>query len=233
MTRILLINPNSSTETTDMMVAIAQAVAADGVTVVGATAHRSPAMIVEPHALTAAEGEVVEIGIARAAAVSGIMVAAFGDPGCNQLRARVDIPVVGIAEASMLEAASPNRRFGVATVTPRLAEAIAARAVGLGLGDLYTGIRLTQGDPQRLAADSERLIEALSEAIARCIGDDGAEAVIIGGGPLGRAATVLAARFNTPIIAPIPAALRRLVGLIQSQTTQPHLGLAGQPDRSA
>jgi Asp/Glu/hydantoin racemase len=48
------------------------------------------------------------------------------------------------------------------------------------------------------------------ESIAR----DDAEAVIIGGGPLGQAATALAPRFTTSIIAPIPAAMRRLLTLI-------------------
>jgi Asp/Glu/hydantoin racemase len=40
---------------------------------------------------------------------------------------------------------------------------------------------------------------------------DGAEAVIIGGGPLGQAAIALTPRFTTPIVAPIPAAVRRLL----------------------
>ena len=93
-------------------------------------------------------------------------------------------------------------------------DVIAARVRELGVADLYTGIRLTQGDPLTLVADPPGLVEALAEAVRQSISCDGAQAVIIGGGPLGRAAIALASRFTTPIIAPIPAAVRRLLRAI-------------------
>jgi Asp/Glu/hydantoin racemase len=120
------------------------------------------------------------------------------------------VPVVGIAEASMREASEGRRRFGIATVTPELVSPINGRAEALGLRDLYTGIRLTQGDPRALAADPQALEEALARAVQRCIEEDGAEAVIVGGGPLGQAALALARRFDVPVIAPISAAMRLL-----------------------
>jgi allantoin racemase len=213
-TRILVINPNSSQATTDMMVRIAQSAASDGVKVIGATATRSPQMIVEPAALAASAAEVVEIGMRLAGDVAGIIVSAFGDPGMRDLQARVGVPVVGIAQSSMLEAASGDRRFGVATTTPELVAAINARAAELGLASLYTGIRLTSGDPLELARHPDDMTEALGKAVLACIELDGAKAVIIGGGPLGNAATALAQRFAVPVIAPIPAAVRRVQRLV-------------------
>jgi len=50
-------------------------------------------------------------------------------------------------------------------------------------------------------------------AVRACLAD-GAQAVIIGGGPLGQAAVRLAQRFDVPIIAPISAAMRRLSACI-------------------
>jgi allantoin racemase len=110
-----------------------------GVEIIGATATKSPRMIVQPAALAASAAEVVEIGMRLASSVPGIIVSAFGDPGMRDLQARVGVPVVGIAESSMLEAASGDRRFGVATTTPELVAAIDARAADLGLASLYTG----------------------------------------------------------------------------------------------
>jgi Asp/Glu/hydantoin racemase len=213
--RILLINPNSSRDTTAMMVAIARGSAGDGIEVVGATATRAPSMIVTQPALAAAADEVVEIGRREAADVGGIIVGAFGDPGLAILRETVSIPVVGICEAAMREAAVGGRRFGVATVTPELAAAIEDRARALGLLPLYTGIRLTSGDPLLLAADPKGLEQALAQAVAECFDRDRAEAVIVGGGPLGQAATALARAFARPIIAPIPAAVRLLMTMMQ------------------
>ncbi len=211
MTRVLLINPNTSAATTAMMVAIAQAAAPRGVRVTGVTARHGVAMIVAAAELEAAAAEVVALGRSHAADVDGIIIAAFGDPGLDALRAAVTLPVVGICEASMREAAADGRRFGVATVTPGLAGPIAARARALGLGARYTGIRLTPGDPIALAADPPSLEAALAGAIARAIADDGAEAVVIGGGPLAAAADALAERHAVPVIAPIPAAMRQML----------------------
>jgi allantoin racemase len=216
LSRILLINPNSSEATTAMMVGIAQGVVPDAVTVVGATATRSPRMIVTADALAAAADEVVEIGWHQASAVSGIIVSAFGDPGLAELQRRLPIPVVGICEASMKEASAGGRRFGVATTTPDLVEAIGQRARDYGVAHQFTGVRLTAGDPAEVTTDPARLRDALAGAVGACF-EDGAEAVIIGGGPLGQAAEVLAQTLRRPIIAPIPAAARRVVILIGDQ----------------
>src|SRR5580692_1192788 len=103
--RILLINPNSSRATTDMMVAIARATLPAGFAVDGVTAQRSPPMIVTRAALEAAGPEVVAIGLAQVSRYAGVIVSAFGDPGLAELRTRVAVPAVGICEASMLAAA--------------------------------------------------------------------------------------------------------------------------------
>jgi allantoin racemase len=217
--RILLINPNSSDATTAMMVGIAQGVVPETISVVGATATRSPPMIVTAEALAAAADEVVEIGMRQSGAMSGVIVGAFGDPGLASLQQQLPIPVVGICEASMLEAAADGRRFGVATTTPELVAAIGQRARDYRLEHLFTGIRLTAGDPVALTTDPARLRDALAAAVARCFDDDGADTVIIGGGPLGQAAEYLAKTLRRKVIAPIPAAARRLMGLMADQRT--------------
>jgi allantoin racemase len=202
LTRILLINPNSSHATTDMMVRIAQSAAPEGVEIIGATAEHSVPMMVDPAALAAAAPEVVEVGMRLSDGMSGIIISAFGDPG--------------IAESAILVASDMDRRFGIATTTPRLAASINARADELGVARLYTGIRLTSGDPLKLAADPDRMTEALRQAVSECIELDKAEAVIIGGGPLGNAAIALTPMFSVPVIAPIPAAVHRMMRRLAS-----------------
>lgn len=208
---LLLINPNTSTDTTQMMRRIAQQALPAGWTVEAATAARGAPMIVDEDELRIGAAEAERCWrAARGGTWSGVIVSAFGDPGLQAIRASGSVPAAGLCEASMLEAAAGGRRFGIATVTPRLADAIDARAQALRLQALYTGIRLTQGDPRELAAEPQALTEALADAVGRCI-DDGADAVIIGGGPLGQAAIELAPRFAVPVIAPIPAAVRHVL----------------------
>lgn len=214
MREILLLNPNTSTDTTAMMVEIAQSYAPQGYSVTGETAARGVPMIVDVPRLRAASDEVVASLARHEGTFAGVVVGAFGDPGIDRVRALTDKPVVGICEASILEAAHHGRRFGIATVTPDLVESIADNVNALGVGRLYTGIRLTSGDPAALAVNASQLEESLATAVEACIELDGAEAVVIGGGPLGQAAIGLARRFSVPIIAPIPAAMRKLTKLI-------------------
>ena len=215
---ILLINPNTSTATTAMMVRLATLEAPPGWRVLGATAGRGPGMIVEQAELERSAVEVERTWLARARATStpveSVIVGAFGDPGIARLRALCAMPVVGLCESSMQEAAAGGRRFGIATVTPALVRAIDGLAVAHGFASLYTGIQLTSGEPRALAANPQALEDALADAVARCIERDGAEAVIIGGGPLGQAAAALGARCAVPVIAPIAAAVRRLSVLL-------------------
>ncbi|TYO63974.1 aspartate/glutamate racemase family protein [Bradyrhizobium hipponense] len=217
-TRILLINPNCREATTAMMVAIAKSAMTDGFDIVGATASRAPQMIVTPDALEAAAPEVAEIAQARERACDGIIVAAFGDPGLNAIRAATGPLAVGIGESSMLEAGANGRRFGVATTTPLLKSKIDALPDALGLRSGYTGTHLAEGDPQDLMRDPAQLCAALAGAVEACIAQDGAEAVIIGGGPLGEAARELQTMFAMPVIAPIPSAVARIIRLIAART---------------
>jgi len=84
--QILLINPNTSRDTTDTMVAIARTCVPADVAVQGATASRGPSVITTAQALAAAAAAVIEIGLRSASEVSGIVVGAFGDPGLEALR---------------------------------------------------------------------------------------------------------------------------------------------------
>ncbi|TQF27546.1 hydantoin racemase [Bradyrhizobium sp. UNPF46] len=214
--RILLINPNSNEATTTMMVAIARSAAADGFDIVGATAKRAPAMILSADALEAAAPEVEEIARVNSCECDGIIVSAFGDPGLAAIKAAMKLPAVGIGESAMLEAAGDGRRFGVATTTPLLNAKIDALPDALGLRSLYTGTRFADGDPLELLRNPTQLRTALAGAVEACIAQDRAEAVIIGGGPLGEAARELQPMFAVPVVTPIPSAVRRIIRLVEA-----------------
>lgn len=213
---VLLINPNSSEATSGMMLDIARRKANGRLRIEVATATRSPSMIVNDEQLHASAAQVIEIGRGQNSNCIGVIVSAYGDPGVVHLQESLAVPVLGICEASMVEATRNGRRFGIATVTPDLADAIAARAESLGLSHLYTGIRCTPGDPEKLARDGARLRTELEAAVRLCI-MDGAEAVIIGGGPLGEAAEQLRGGFDIPIVAPISSAVELMIEALDKQ----------------
>jgi len=213
---VLLINPNTSRETTAMMHAIARRALPPAFTLESETAARGAKMITTVEELRISVEEVLAIGWRRAAEVGAIVVAAYGDPGLEALRASVSIPVFGIGEASMREGAMGGRRFGIATTTPDLGPAITAAVERLGLAPCFTGCRIPPGDPLALAADPALQDAYLAEAVALAIEQDGAQAVVIGGGPLAESAERIAGRFAVPVIAPVGAAMRMAAAALQA-----------------
>ena len=205
--RIVLINPNTSAATTETMVRIAQAVAPDD-EIDGLTATFGAPLITNPSALAVAADAVVALAdVISQRQPDGVIVAAFGDPGLSRLRDRLSCPATGIAEAGMAEAAQGARRFAVVTTTPDLAPSIERAAVAYGHGELFAGTSLTQGDPTQLMSDPAQLEAEMESACRRAV-ELGAEAIVIGGGPLAHLAGVLRERVHTPIIDPIAAAVR-------------------------
>ena len=211
MKRIGLINPNTSQATTAMMRDIARLYLPQGFAIEALTAKQGVPMILDEKALSAAEEGVMSMGMELAERSDGLIICAFGDPGLEQLAETSGIPCMGICHASMMEASAGGRRFGIATVTPDLVGSFLAKAKAIGAASLFTGTRLTTGDPQQLASAPEALLTALAIATRRCFEEDGAEAVIIGGGPLGQAAEQLQGMFPAPVIAPIRSAVDWMV----------------------
>lgn len=153
-------------------------------------------------------------GEAGATSAAGATATTAGATTAVETPPAAGVPVVGIGEAALLEAAADGTPFGIATTTPLLAEAIAERVTALGLADRYTGLRLTEGAPERLSAEPALLLDQLERAVRACAERDGARAVVIGGGPLGEAAEELQARCAVRVVAPIPAACRAIVRLL-------------------
>lgn len=195
--RPLLMNPNSNVATTRAMLGIARRILPD---LDGWTAPEGPGMITDAAALSHAATLVAGADLP---AVSGIIVSAFGDPGRAGLAARLDCPVVGIGAEAARVAGQGGRSFAVVTTTPGLRAGIDAL-----MGD-YMGCYVTPGDPLALMGDAAALDAALLAQIRRAAAD-GAQAAIIGGGPLGEAADRLADQSPIALIAPIPAAAAAL-----------------------
>lgn len=204
--RVLLVNPNTNVSTTQMMRDYAAA-ALPEFDVVGVTGAQGPSMIVDPVALAESVEHVIEaVRRARESGdIAAVIVAAIGDPGRRELDELLDVPVVGIGQACVLAASAGGRPFGMATSTPALAESLGGLAAEHGGSARFVGVRLTTSEPLVLAADPERQFEELAEAVDACAGD-GAEAVIIAGGPLSQTARRLAERSATVIVEPIPSA---------------------------
>lgn len=208
MYRILLLNPNTNSTTTHTMVGLLQAALPMTWHVTARTATQGVPLIDSAEQLHACSDHVLDMWRSDPYGWDAIVVSSFGDPCVEQLRRLTKCPVIGLGEASVLAASAGGRRFGIATVTPKLADPIRALVQRLGVAHLYTGLSNAPGQMPQLLNDHTQLKQALHYAAQACVQLDGAQAIIVGGGPLGNVALALQsqqARYGAPVIAPLSA----------------------------
>jgi allantoin racemase len=111
----------------------------------------------------------------------------FQEPGLLEIRGALDIPVIGLGEATMLAACSMGRQFGLVTIDPAFIDWHERQVRANGLAERVTGVRAIQVDVsgfmraftdeaayQKVRAD---FIEQVRPLVAR-----GAEVIIPAGG---------------------------------------------------
>lgn len=218
--RVAVVNPNTSTATTATMTDIARdaaralGISAALIEFAGVTAPFGPPLLVDRPALAIAAEAVASLAPQLISWADAVIVGAFGDPGraelCASLGAR-GIPVVGLGQASMAEAAASPAGFAVAQTIPSLNASITELANSYGHGHAMVAVRSpsdTDGNPTALMSNEAATEAALAALVREAIEIDEVCTVIIGGGPLARAARALARRFDgCTIVEPIPAAV--------------------------
>jgi allantoin racemase len=175
--RLLIVNPNTSVSVTRWLAEEAKRVAGGRAEIAAVNAPSGLSAIQTPDDLLQAAKVIVGTIEADAAADVAI-VAAFGDPGLTEARARLSIPVVGLGEAGLRAAAS--RRFSIVTLGEAMRAALVERVRSLGLEDRLAEIRILPVSIPEMIANREAHLGALDDAIRACAGD----AVLLGGAPL-------------------------------------------------
>jgi allantoin racemase len=111
--------------------------------------------------------------------VDAVVSDCMGDPGIEEAREMVSIPVVGPAETSMHIAAMLGHRFSVVTILDRLIPLIDHLAAKAGLGERLASVR-TVDIPVLELDDQERLLKALVNESVKAVREDGAHVIIFG-----------------------------------------------------
>jgi len=205
--RLLLINPNTSAAITDKVAAAARAVARPD-TEIAAVGGRFGATYIASRAAYAIAAHAALDAWAAAPAHDVAVLACFGDPGLAALREIADVPVIGLADASLNRACELGRRFAIVTGGdrwgPMLAEFVAAR----GLTPRLAGIRTVAPDGAAIARDPQGSISLLAGACRAAIEADGADVVILGGAGLAGLAAAVQPGLGAPVLDSVEVAVR-------------------------
>lgn len=201
--KLLLINGNTNAAMTARVVDHARAA---GFAAVGATARFGARYIASRAAAAIAQHAVLDALAEYGAGMDGVIIACFGDPGLEAARELSPVPVVGMAEASLLIGFRQASRIalitGGAAWVPMLEEFCLLR----GYGRDQVMVRAVAPDGGMIAADPQGAV-ALLAAAARDAAADGAGAVVLGGVGLAGLAPAVSAASGVAVLDSLHCAL--------------------------
>jgi Asp/Glu/hydantoin racemase len=225
----LIVNPNTSGPVTEVMAREAARVAAPGTELITATA-RFGASYIETEAEAAVAAHATLDALAEhAAACDAAIIAAFADPGLEGARAMLEIPVVGIAQAAMATASLLGNRFSLVSISQRMIPLFRVCVERNGMASRLASIRMVERPVRDIAAARVELAAPLVELCQRAADEDGADVVILAGGPLAGLAHEVAGRIPVPLVDGVASAVRLAEGLAAGRTGR---GFAVQRPRS-
>jgi allantoin racemase len=158
----------------------------------------------------------------------GIVLACFGDPGLFLLKEACDVPVVGIAEASMSISLLLGARFGILAGMRRAVELMDSMVHTYCLEARYAGT--VSLDMRVLEFDKDRAATlGVLEKASRQLHSNGAEVLLLGCAGLTAFVEDLQSRVDMPVIDPVEAGCRMLRTIHEAGLNTSHIGLYSKP----
>jgi allantoin racemase len=211
---ILIINPNTTASVSALLQQHGQSIAGTQGRVRVVTARFGAPYIsceasyaVAGHAALDAWAQALASDAARPDAV---LVGCFGDPGLFALREASGVPVTGLAEAALTEAAR-HGRFAIVTGGVRWKPMLERLAQSLGFGDMLGGILTVAPTGAQLAQDPVAAHSFLADACQQAVKNFKASAIVLGGAGLAGLAAHLQPLVSVPVIDSVSAGVRQAI----------------------
>ena len=216
MTKILVVNPNTSDDVTTLIHDEARRAAGPGTEFEVRTAPFGVEYIetrLESLFAASAVAEVVAGAAADGPAFDAVLVAAFGDPGLPALKELLDVPVIGISEAAFATAALLGRRFSIIAITQRLGGWYRDCVELFGIEGRLASIRALSDPLSDIATVRESFGPTLVSLANAAVAEDGADVVILAGAPLAGLARQVASQIPVPVIDGISCGIKHCEAL--------------------
>ncbi len=213
--RLLVINPNTSRETTAGIAENARRYARPGTEIIPINPDAGPNIILGYYENQLATANVLrKVESVDPASYDAVIVAAYSDAGLYGLRELLSVPVIGIAEASMLFAHPIGYRFSIVSFIERLAPFMEDVVTQHGFEDRLASIRLVEIPVGELRDDAGRPNSKLIAEARAALQEDGAEVILLGGATLTGLDKELEREIGAPVIDGVAAAVKMAEGLL-------------------
>lgn len=219
MSRIAIVNVNTSESMTEVIVDAARQVAAPDTFIEGVTPVLGPASV-ETHV----ESYLSAVGVIDSVnrrhfdpaqePIDAWIIAGYGDLGREALQELVDVPVVDITEAAAIAAMAVGDTYAVVTTLDRTVAMIRTRLQTAGLLERCVLIRGTGLGVLELEDDADRTDMVILQRAREAL-DAGAEAICLGCGGMAGRSRELTATLGVPVVDGVAAAVGQAESLVR------------------
>lgn len=231
--RILVINPNSSVPMTCNIDKAAKEVASSGTEIVTRSPRMAPASIESFAEDVVAGYRMIEDVLSGEQDFDGVVVACYYDPAVDALREVLDVPVVGIAEASMHIGSLLAPRFSIVTVLRRGVTHVERVVQTVGLSERCASVRAV--DLGVLDIDEDFIVAAdqIEKEAWRALEKDGAEAILLGCAGMGPLDRKLQDRLGVPVLDGVGCAVSLIEACVNNGVTTSKTRTFGRPPKKS
>ena len=208
---ILLLNANTNTAMTDKMLDVARILHPN---CRGATVARGHKYVSDQDTALVAAEAVAEFTEKLDAETTpdALVIACFGDPGLWTVRENLQIPVIGMAEASCHVACQMGRRFAIVTGGAAWEPMLRDFVEHTGLSSRMSGVYTLDQTGDVLAAEPKQALPFIANKVGQAR-RDGADVVILGGAGLVGFAGLLSSGSDFPVLDSLTCAISQAVAL--------------------
>ena len=224
MSTLLLINPNTTASITALVLKHAKRFAAKGTTVRAVTGAFGPRYIASRIGYAIAGHAAVDALANDTARKDVVVLACFGDPGLAALKEVSKVPVVGMAEASILQASAIGQRFSIVTGGERWQSMLEEFVAGMGLASRLASVRTVAPTGADIARNPKAAMAMLAKGCQACVKEDSADVVILGGAGLAGLAAKLASKVDVPLLDGVACAISTAEGLAAQKPAKARTG---------
>jgi allantoin racemase len=229
--RLLVANPNTTPEVTEICARAARAAAAPGTEIVPITG-RFGARIVNSRAENAiAAHAMLEMLAQNIDGADAVLLAVSYDTALLAAREVLAVPVVGMTEASMHAACLLGTRFGLVTFgTPFIYHELVAQA---GLGGRLAGIRAITASAVDAYSNPDAVDALVAEAAGALVAESGAEVVVLCGAAMAGMPGRITERVPVPVIDGIASGVGLCEMLVRLRPAKARIGSLAHPGARA
>ncbi len=212
--RLLLVNPNTTSEMTRSIGECARRYARADTQIVAVNPERGPVSIEGYFDEAVATEATLELLLRHRGMFDAYIIGCFGDPGLFAAREIMDAPVLGIAEAAMLTACMLGYRFSILDVMKRTWPQLEDLLSRYGLRDRCASIRAVEMTVLETETKSDHVRFRLVEEARKAVEEDRAEVLLLGCAGMAGLDKEIEEALGVPVLDGVICAVKMAEGLV-------------------